>query len=288
MLFTELTKQPKSAAQVNGNSATNLRDGQTKCIGILLAGGLSSRMGTNKAQLVRPAISNEHGTRSQSFQAQSMLAFSAQLLLDAGVDQLIVSANASQAAQLTNEIGQLFIRQHSIIQADTSSQAGTSQVGMGEPKVVTDLTPKLGPLGGIYSVLEQIPCQAALILPVDLPLMTSDALRTLKQAGELNHQATMYRHHMLPLYLPNNGYTELFFKQHFRALAASASQAPVTDNGKTTSPIEKTQGASIKTLLSQLPHQSIECTAPNLLTNTNTPEDWQHAQSQLLSPRRSF
>ena len=302
MLFTEQlkqfskqsSKQSHSTAQVNGNLTANLNVGQPKCIGILLAGGLSSRMGTNKAQLVRRSnnyessnelSSNKHASESSSSQAQSMLAFSAKLLCDAGVDQLIISANGSQVAQLTNDISQLSIRQ------PTVGQAGTSQGGMFQPKIVTDLTPNLGPLGGIYSVLEQVPCQAALILPVDLPLMTSTALRTLKKTGEINQQATLYHRHMLPLYLPNNAYTELFFKQHFSALAASALQStpnPSNTAANSANTRQKNQGASIKTLLSQLPHQSIECTAPNLLMNTNTPEDWQQAQSQLLSPSRSF
>ena len=300
MLFTEQlkqfskhsSKQPHSTTQVNGNLTANLNVGQPKCIGILLAGGLSSRMGTNKSQLIRRSnsyessgnelSSNKHASESRSSQAQSMLTFSAKLLCDAGVDQLIISANASQVAQLTNDISQLSIRQ------PTVGQAGTSQGGMFQPKIVTDLTPNLGPLGGIYSVLEQVPCQAALILPVDLPLMTSTALHTLKQTGEIKQQATLYHRHMLPLYLPNNAYTELFFKQHFSAFAASALQSTPNPSDTAANARQKNQGASIKTLLSQLPHQSIDCTAPNLLMNTNTPEDWQQAQSQLLSPSRSF
>ncbi|WP_448214144.1 molybdenum cofactor guanylyltransferase [Colwellia sp. MEBiC06753] len=190
------------------------------CIGIVLAGGRSSRMGTNKALL-------KHNN-------QTMLEFSKSLLEKAGVDQILVSGEAL---------------------ADT--------------KVIADIQPHLGPVGGIYSVFNQQVVKAALIIPVDLPLMTVDVLKQLKQAGQLLNKAVAFNDHSLPLYLPNTAYSELFFNQAFKANQS---------NGK---------GPSIKALLSQVPFQNIVCSAPKTLTNANTPEQWQHIQSQLNSPIRS-
>ncbi|WP_245961391.1 molybdenum cofactor guanylyltransferase [Thalassotalea euphylliae] len=210
---------------------------QNGCIGIVLAGGLSRRMGQNKSQLMR----------TQQASSQTMLSFSQELLTDAGVDRVVISASSEN------------------LTADSTLNKTDNKAN-----IVPDLMPKLGPLGGIYSVFAQVPCQAALIIPVDLPLMNAKVLTQLKQAGQLLKQAVHFEQHSLPLYLPNNAYTELFFNQHLVQLSQSA------------------KGPSIKALLAQMPHQSIRCLTPSTLTNTNTPDDWQQAQSQLLTPLRSY
>lgn len=194
----------------------------SSCIGILLAGGQSSRMGQNKSQLQR--------------QHQSMLEYSKQLLAETGVEKVIVS---------------------------------------GEGHDIADSQPLLGPIGGIASVLSQVHCQAALIIPVDLPLMTAHVLTQLKQTGELSGCAVHFERHPLPLYLPTNGFTELFFSQTLQSAVNKQGKAP-----------------SIKALLKQVPHKQIACSNSITLTNTNTPEQWRHAQQtiqkQLRENIRSF
>jgi len=63
----------------------------TGCLGVVLAGGLSSRMGKNKASLLRNGI--------------DMLSFSQQLLTDAGVNQVIVSGDQYQVNDIVTQAG---------------------------------------------------------------------------------------------------------------------------------------------------------------------------------------
>ncbi|MFD2164911.1 molybdenum cofactor guanylyltransferase [Thalassotalea euphylliae] len=182
------------------------------CLGIVLAGGLSSRMGKDKAFLER--------------RNQPMVEFSKQLLLEAGVENVVVSGN-------THDIADIYEQQ--------------------------------GPVGGIYSVLTQTNCQAALILPVDLPLMTANVLAELKHLGSLSQKATYFSGHSLPLYLPINSYTELFFNRCF------------------SQPGNK--GPSVRQLLSSVPHQEVACKTDSALFNTNTPQQWQQALEHMNNQR---
>jgi len=187
----------------------------SECLGVVLAGGLSSRMGENKAQLMR--------------NNSTMLDFSQQLLLDVGIKNVVISGNANN---INNQ------------------------------QQINDIVNQAGPVGGIYSVIKQYQPQAILVLPVDLPLMTSHALSKLKQIGELSAKACFYQHHSIPLYLPVNAFVSMFLQQAF--------QSPEF--------IESGRGPSIITLLKQVPHQEIALENTQLVFNTNTPEQWQQAK----------
>jgi len=123
------------------------------CLGVVLAGGLSSRMGQDKAQLTRQYNQANSAIKSTT----SMLDFSKQLLIDAGLKNIVVS---------------------------------------GDNHEIPDLVPRSGPVGGIYSVLAQYPehlqPKALLILPVDLPLMTATNLAQLRLKGELSQKAVFF------------------------------------------------------------------------------------------------
>lgn len=191
-----------------------------ECLGIVLAGGLSSRMGEDKAKLKR---NNE-----------DMLSYSKQLLTNIGIKQITVSGN-----HLTSEKNQ-----------------------------IADIVKNAGPVGGIYSILSQLKSKqntpsAILVLPVDLPLMTADALSKLKLIGELSQKACFFEDHNLPLYLPVNSFVELFLEKSFTKFSG--------------------KGPSIKALIKQIPHQAISIKKaspknPQILFNTNTPEQWQQAK----------
>ncbi len=192
-----------------------------KCLGVLLAGGLSSRMGQDKAKL-------RHNTTD-------MLNFSKQLLIKSGINNIIVS---------------------------------------GDDYDVPDKVKQSGPVGGIYSVLSKYPLtKSLLILPVDLPFMTADVLKSLRIKGELSQKATYFKDHNIPLYLPNSAYVELFFTKVF---SQNLEQSNSDIIGKTT----KKNGPSIKALLQQVPHQAVQIDDERALFNTNTPEQWQQAVKQ--------
>jgi len=208
------------------NNIFNSDFSSNECLGVVLAGGLSSRMGQDKAKLL-------HNTTD-------MLNFSKQLLVSSGIKNIVVS---------------------------------------GDKYDIPDKVKKSGPVGGIYSVLSRFPqAKSLLILPVDLPFMTTKILADLRIKGELSQKATYFEDHNIPLYLPNNAYIELFFSKNFsdnlRVKSALKNTGNVSE--KTT----KKSGLSIKVLLQQIPHQAIQCGDSKALFNTNTPEQWQQAKKQ--------
>jgi len=148
------------------------------CLGVVLSGGLSSRMGKDKSTLVRNNI--------------NMLGYSKQLLTDAGIDQIVISTKHQEP--LSSEL--------SVNESSADN-------------LVTDIFKNAGPLGGIYSIIKQYQPAALLVLPIDLPLMNSTSLTKLKQIGELSQKACYYTNNYLPLYLPINAFVEQFLDNSF-------------------------------------------------------------------------
>jgi len=223
------------------------------CLGVVLAGGLSSRMGQDKSQLIHQKFSRQkpsHLNKSVNSSIKSkvsMLDFSKQLLADAGINNIVISGDNHQ---------------------------------------IPDYVAQAGPVGGIYSVLahylanspEHLQPRALLILPIDLPLMTASALTELRLKGELNQKATFFsdsqkKMHHIPLYLPNNAFLSLFLAQAFKGRRiAKSSNNSSKNNAK--------NGPSVRAMLEKIPHQVISSINSQLLFNTNTPEQWQQAQQQ--------
>ncbi|MEI6894596.1 MAG: NTP transferase domain-containing protein [Colwellia sp.] len=224
------------------------------CLGVVLAGGLSSRMGQDKAQLLRQKKTTSPTPNTQAEQSSvSMLNFSKQLLLDAGITDIVTSGDNFQ---------------------------------------IPDCVPHAGPVGGIYSVLahflanspEHLQPKALLILPVDLPLMTASAIAELRLKGELSHKATFFcdsqkQSHHIPLYLPNNAFLAVFLAQTFRQEQLLANASTNTPKGMATKTSKK-NGPSVRSMLAQVPHQSIISQNKQILFNTNTPQQWQQAKQQ--------
>ncbi len=221
----------------NKNSLPNNTTQQhSSCLGVVLAGGLSSRMGIDKASLQRNQI--------------DMLSYSKQLLTGSGIKNIVISGEPSCSSS------------QDILVADKYKEAG--------------------PMGGIASVIEKYKPAALLILPVDLPLMTMEALQKLKQVGELSQQACFYNDNYLPLYLPINAHTENFLKTAFIHQTKQNDGNKKMDN-KTFSHSNMSKsksGPSMRALLNQIPHKAISINTPASLFNANTPEDWALAQKR--------
>lgn len=104
----------------------------SSCSAILLAGGQSSRMGTDKALL--PVGS------------QTLLEHMQALLMQSGIDDVIVSRNDAQCGH------------------------------------VADIYPGKGPLSGIHAGLIACRYHRVLVVPVDMPLLTPAMLQTLLES----------------------------------------------------------------------------------------------------------
>ncbi len=214
----------------------NTTQQHSSCLGVVLAGGLSSRMGIDKASLQRNQI--------------DMLSYSKQLLTGSGINNIVISGQPSCSSS------------QDILVADKYKEAG--------------------PIGGIASVIEKYQPAALLILPVDLPLMTIEALQKLKLVGELSQLACFYNDNYLPLYLPVNAHTENFLKTAFIHQTKQNDGNKKIDN-KTFAHSNMTKsksGPSIRALLNQIPHKAISINTPASLFNANTPEDWALAQKR--------
>lgn len=180
--------------------------------GVVLAGGRSSRMGTDKAGLPwrgRPLLQHMRG-----------------LLEQAGAQRVLICGPGPDAQSLP------------------------------------DRQPGLGPLGGLLTLAQTQPDGVYLILPVDMPRLTSGLLRRL--AGALMDAeemfCAMFAGHMLPLCLRLDGTTRA-------AIGEVADRAP--------------RMRSLHALHARL--RSVELAVSDderrCLANCNTPEEWKEVQA---------
>lgn len=184
------------------------------CHGLVLAGGLSTRMGHDKAKLRR--------------NRQTMLEFTQTLLQSLGMEVLV----------------------------------------SGGEQGITDVIPQSGPLAGIYTVINQYAVDALLIVPVDMPLLTAPVLQTLVNAGEQSGKATCYADCYLPLYLPVNETVRDYLEHVF---AQGSNEEGLC------------KPRSIKKMLSALRGIQLPVKDAAVLSNANTPEEWDVAQQVITT-----
>lgn len=151
---------------------------------VLLAGGQSSRMGTDKALLLRrPMQDHQSQAKTSSSAAQNQLSYMLGLLSGFGLKQTILSRNEQGGS--------------------------TSKYYSGSVIKIPDNFSALGPLAGIEAAMkislnQPDRSKALLIIPVDLPLLTAETLQCLLTHGQTRQQACYFKHHYLPLFLPIN------------------------------------------------------------------------------------
>ena len=136
--------------------------GPVRVCPVVLAGGQSSRMGQDKALL---KLSNG---RTMLEQAKSQFA---QMRPVSGIEMM------------------------------------SALVSGRRPGGIPDQADAAGPLGGlqaIYRHLQQwdLPCDALLVVPVDMPLLTPGLLQRLCVAGQAVEQAVCFGNYYLPCWLP--------------------------------------------------------------------------------------
>lgn len=181
----------------------------TTVIGILLAGGQSSRMGVDKAELTLDGKSQIERTET--------------LLKEAGCERVFISRN------------------HSI----------------STPAVIPDIYFNQGPLAGLHAVINnpETPTQClALVVPVDMPLLNTQALKDLIQQT-LNSGINGY---FDDCYLP--------CALHIHANTATELELRLQSGQR-----------SVKSYLFDTGAASLSCSDTQPLINTNTPSEWQQA-----------
>lgn len=126
--------------------------GEDGLLGIILAGGQSSRMGQDKAQL--------------AYRGTSLLAHMGGLLKQAGAEEIAVS--------------------------------GITRAAHGW-RCLPDATPGQGPGVALAALIGQLGGRAALIVPVDMPLLSAATLMAL-----IGPQSAHYNRQPLPLFIAAN------------------------------------------------------------------------------------
>jgi len=182
---------------------------QTPIIGVLLAGGQSSRMGQDKANL---AIA---GT--------TLLEFMRAKLQQAGIDEIVICRNA--------------------------------------PGYLNDIIPQLGPLGALHTLGQHYPGRRALIIPVDMPLLSVASLKAFAAATRDSSLPATSGQQMFPLYLP-------LTPAVIKALHQRTHQG---DDLSIAAFLRDTHGQA----LSDVELRDDEC------LNANTPQQWQAILSKI-------
>ncbi|AMJ94991.1 molybdenum cofactor guanylyltransferase [Alteromonas stellipolaris] len=143
--------------------------------GVVLAGGLSSRMGEDKALLKRDE--------------RDMLTYTTDLVSSLPIKRLLISRNEATTVSVQPS------------DADSYSINYANKYD-DNYKVVDDVVANIGPLGGIYSIAIQSNADALIITPVDLPLLRTEDLEQLIDKGTSAKRPVYFSHHYLPLFLP--------------------------------------------------------------------------------------
>jgi len=221
--MSRLTNKASSIMTANNCQDDDVVDSKTtNVIGIVLAGGQSSRMKVDKSTLCINKVSN--------------LQRGINLLKSVGLDDVVVSGNA--------------------------------------PGQIYDIYKRGGPLSGILSVIDaksrdnsSQKISAVLVIPVDMPLLDTQTLSLVLSQGIQHNSACCFDAHSLPIYLPITDQLIDFLTNEF------SSDRFVKYN----------KGPSFRHLLKLIGCHTITPPQSTILSNANTPQQWQAIKSDFIS-----
>ncbi len=179
-----------------------------KIAGIVLAGGLSTRMGTNKAML--------------SLQGDTMLTRTRRALQALDLDSCWISGDYP------------------------------------DHPCIPDQFSELGPIGGIYSCARQLQgqCDYLLVLPVDMPYISSRELRPLLSLASDNVAGAYYEHATFPVLIK----IDHSLMDYLHNCLVNATEK---------------RGRSLYRMVRRLDFVCLTEEQPASFDNTNTPDEWQ-------------
>ena len=169
---------------------------------VILAGGFSSRMGEDKAELV---MGNE-----------TLLERGKRIAEEAGAKSVYIS----RASEATEDIRDEF--------------------------------PRSGPLGGIHAALKHDASLPMLIIPVDLPLLDSDSLRSLVESAYECQSTSHFKRQFIPIVIWQ---PELLINALEERLKTG-------------------KNLSLRAFFNNYAKIEVELNNPLALENANTPEEW--------------
>ena len=217
------------------------------CLGVVLAGGKSSRMGQDKASLQRDK--------------QDMLSYSKSLLERAGSSQVIVSGGEHGIDDLVANMGPLGGIQ-SIIRQFKPQALLILPVDL--PLMTADTLAALKQAGELS---QQACYYSDHYLPLYLPVNAF-----VEQFFQRLAIQPMSQKAARPQSVSQSN-----------AEKVEASKQASMHTGKS----RKLSGPSVRSLLNQIPHRVLTPKNSNCLFNTNTPEQWQQAKHLLSLQRKS-
>jgi len=190
--------------------------------GLILAGGMSSRMGQDKALMCR-----DH---------RDMFAYIDDQLSALKLNNINISRNASQIPRLSPY------------------------------KVIADQVIGQGPLGGIHAAAQCIHADGLLIVPIDMPFITSSDLKMLITVGRMQRKPVYFDDCYLPLFLPLNDEVRHYLND---VLSGKIKQR------------------SVKAMCRYFDAIPLQPKHHDHLVNTNTPQQWHQAKEYLAQLERA-
>lgn len=168
-----------------------------------------------------------------------------------GQDKATLTFNGSTLLQHMQQIAQ---------------QCGSANILLSRntPGAINDTHPGAGPLAGIAAALPYCQQSWLLVLAIDTPLLTAEALQQLLQFAWQNNSAACFSDSPLPCVLPVTANLAELMAEHLHS-------------GK----------RSVKALLAALNGQQLAPATPEQLFNTNTPAQWQQCLT-LAANRRGY